>query len=160
MIILIIHIIVSYDQNISLIFMWKMDPMSEFDIRLVFTLPPRDSILQYQGRFDEHQNWGGNAEKQWSISFHFWSQMGLSVSLWTFGKFLCPWTIIQKSIWEINIESKDKLSERMFKYSTRQKRRPNGSSSRFDFTHVIVKINLFGDILEIQNFFVLLLEKF
>ena len=48
----------------------------------------------------------------------------------------------------------------MFKYSTRQKRRSNGSSSRFDFTHVIVKINLFGDILEIQNFFVLLLEKF
>ena len=28
--------------------MWKMDPMSGFDIRLVFTLPPRDSILQYK----------------------------------------------------------------------------------------------------------------
>ena len=27
--------------------MWKMDPMSGFDIRLVFTLPPRDSTLQY-----------------------------------------------------------------------------------------------------------------
>ena len=49
MIILIIHIIVSYDQNISLIFlMWKMDPMSGFDIRLVFILPPRDSTLQYK----------------------------------------------------------------------------------------------------------------
>ena len=29
-------------------FMWKMDPMSVFDIRLVFTLPPRDSTLQYK----------------------------------------------------------------------------------------------------------------
>ena len=48
-IILIIHIIVSYDQNISLIFfMWKMDPMSGFDIRRVFTLLPRDSTLQYK----------------------------------------------------------------------------------------------------------------
>ena len=35
---------VSYDQNISLIFfMWKMDPMSGFDIHNVFTLPPTDS---------------------------------------------------------------------------------------------------------------------
>ena len=47
MIILIIHIIISYDQNISLIFMWMMDPMSGFDIRLVFTLVPRNSTLQY-----------------------------------------------------------------------------------------------------------------
>ena len=31
MIILIIHIIVSYDQNLSLIFFWKMDPISGFD---------------------------------------------------------------------------------------------------------------------------------
>ena len=29
-------------------FMFKMDPMSGFDIRLVFTLPPRDSTLQYK----------------------------------------------------------------------------------------------------------------
>ena len=29
-------------------FMWKMDPMSGSDIRLVFTLPPRDSTLQYK----------------------------------------------------------------------------------------------------------------
>ena len=29
-------------------FMWKMDPMSGCDIRLVFTLPPRDSTLQYK----------------------------------------------------------------------------------------------------------------
>ena len=29
-------------------FMWKMDPMSGFDIRLVFTLPPRDRTLQYK----------------------------------------------------------------------------------------------------------------
>ena len=29
-------------------FMWKMDPMSGFDIRHVFTLPPRDSTLQYK----------------------------------------------------------------------------------------------------------------
>ena len=29
-------------------FMWKMDLMSGFDIRLVFTLPPRDSTLQYK----------------------------------------------------------------------------------------------------------------
>ena len=28
--------------------MWKMDPMSGFDIRLVFTLPPSDSTLQYK----------------------------------------------------------------------------------------------------------------
>ena len=27
-------------------FMWKMDPMWGFEIRLVFTLPPRDSTLQ------------------------------------------------------------------------------------------------------------------
>ena len=47
MIILIIHIVVSYDQNI-LLFMWKMDPMSGFDIRLVFTLPPSNSTLQYK----------------------------------------------------------------------------------------------------------------
>ena len=29
-------------------FMWKMDPMSGCDIRLMFTLPPRDSTLQYK----------------------------------------------------------------------------------------------------------------
>ena len=29
-------------------FMWKMDPISGFDIRLGFTLPPRDSSLQYK----------------------------------------------------------------------------------------------------------------
>ena len=28
--------------------MWKMDPMSDCDILLVFTLPPRDSTLQYK----------------------------------------------------------------------------------------------------------------
>ena len=28
--------------------MWTIDPMSGFDIRLVFTLPPRDSTLQYK----------------------------------------------------------------------------------------------------------------
>ena len=28
--------------------MWKMDPMSGFDIRLVFTLPPRESTQQYK----------------------------------------------------------------------------------------------------------------
>ena len=49
MIILIIHIIVSCGQNISLIFfMWKMDPISGCDIRLALTLPPRDSTLQYK----------------------------------------------------------------------------------------------------------------
>ena len=40
-----------YDQNISLIlFMWKMDPMSGCNIRLVFTLPPKysSSTLQYK----------------------------------------------------------------------------------------------------------------
>ena len=31
-----------------IIIMWKMDPMSGFDIRLVFTLPPGDSTLQYK----------------------------------------------------------------------------------------------------------------
>ena len=30
------------------LFMWKMDPISGFDICLVFTLPPRDSTLQYK----------------------------------------------------------------------------------------------------------------
>ena len=29
-------------------FMWKMDPTSGCDIRLVFTLPPRDTTLQYK----------------------------------------------------------------------------------------------------------------
>ena len=39
----------AYDQNILLFFfMWKMDPMSGCHIRLVFTLPPRDSTLQYK----------------------------------------------------------------------------------------------------------------
>ena len=28
--------------------MWKMDPMWGFNIRLLFTLPPRDSTLQYK----------------------------------------------------------------------------------------------------------------
>ena len=32
----------------QLFFMWKMNPMSGFDIGLVFTLPPRDSTLQYK----------------------------------------------------------------------------------------------------------------
>ena len=44
MIILIIHIIFSFDQNISLIFYVKDG--SHF--RLVFTLPPRDNTLQYK----------------------------------------------------------------------------------------------------------------
>ena len=43
LIILIIHIIVSYDQNISLIFYVKMDSMSGCGIRLVFTFPPKAS---------------------------------------------------------------------------------------------------------------------
>ena len=30
------------------IFLGKMDPLSGFNIRLVFTLPPRDSTLQYK----------------------------------------------------------------------------------------------------------------
>ena len=30
------------------LFMWKMDPMSGFHIRLVFTLPLSDSTLQYE----------------------------------------------------------------------------------------------------------------
>ena len=46
--ILIIHIIVSYDQNISKIIFVKMDPMSGCKIRLVFTFPPKDSTLQYK----------------------------------------------------------------------------------------------------------------
>ena len=29
-------------------FMWQMGPLAGFDIRLVFTLPPRDSTLQYK----------------------------------------------------------------------------------------------------------------
>ena len=38
-----------YDQNISLMgSIVKMDPMSGCDIRLVFTLPPSDSTLQYK----------------------------------------------------------------------------------------------------------------
>ena len=46
LIILIINTIVSYDQNISLIFYVKDEShMSGCDIRLVFTLPPRDSTL-------------------------------------------------------------------------------------------------------------------
>ena len=48
LIILIIHITVFYDQNIALIFYVKDGSMSGCDIRLVFTLPPRDSTLQYK----------------------------------------------------------------------------------------------------------------
>ena len=48
MIILIIHIIFSYDQNISLILFVKMDSMSGCDIRLVINFPPKDSSLQYK----------------------------------------------------------------------------------------------------------------
>ena len=47
LIILIIQILVSYDKNISSTFYVKLNPMSGYDIRLVFTLPPRDSTLQY-----------------------------------------------------------------------------------------------------------------
>jgi len=46
LIILIIHTIVSYDQNISSIIFVKMDSMSGCDIRLVFTFPTKDSTLQ------------------------------------------------------------------------------------------------------------------
>ena len=42
------HIIVSYDQNISKIIFVKMDSMSGCDIRLVFTFPPKDITLQYK----------------------------------------------------------------------------------------------------------------
>ena len=52
MIILIIHIIVSYDQNITLIFYVKdgfhVRLWHVCDIRLVLTLSPRDSTLQYK----------------------------------------------------------------------------------------------------------------
>ena len=44
-------IMVSYDQNISLIFYVKMNPTSGFDIHLVFTLPPKDSTLQYKNAY-------------------------------------------------------------------------------------------------------------
>ena len=37
-----------WPENFIDFFMWKMDPMPGFDIRLVFTLPPRDSTLQYK----------------------------------------------------------------------------------------------------------------
>ena len=47
LIILVIHITVFYDQNIALIFYVKDGSMSGCDIRLVITLPPRDSTLQY-----------------------------------------------------------------------------------------------------------------
>ena len=46
--ILIIHIIVSYDQNILLICYVKDGSHFRFGIRLVFTLPPRDSTLHYK----------------------------------------------------------------------------------------------------------------
>ena len=42
------HTIVSYDQNISQIILEKMDSMSDCDVRLVFTLQPKDSTLQYK----------------------------------------------------------------------------------------------------------------
>ena len=45
LIILIINIMTSV---FHWFFMWKMDPMSGCDIRLVFTLLPRDSTLQYK----------------------------------------------------------------------------------------------------------------
>ena len=44
-------IMVSYDQNISLIFYVKMNPTSGFNIHLVFTLPPKDSTLQYKNAY-------------------------------------------------------------------------------------------------------------
>ena len=46
LIILIIHTIVSYDQNVSKIIFVKMDSMSGCNIRLVFPFPPKDSTLQ------------------------------------------------------------------------------------------------------------------
>ena len=48
MINLIIHIIVSYDQNISLILYGRDGSHVRFEIRLVLTSPPRDSTLQYK----------------------------------------------------------------------------------------------------------------
>ena len=35
-------------KTVPWLIMWKMDPMSGFDIRLVFTLPPSDITLQYK----------------------------------------------------------------------------------------------------------------
>ena len=90
MIILIIHIIVSYDQNISLIFMWKMGPMSGFDIRLVFTLPPRDSTLQWIAHFlCKINNEEIIRKKHYSSHYkndgidppHFWPEKGFKATL-------------------------------------------------------------------------------
>ena len=48
LIILMIHVIFPYDQNISEIIYVKMDSMSGCDIRFVITLLARDSTLQYK----------------------------------------------------------------------------------------------------------------
>ena len=49
--ILIFHIIVSMTRIFHWFFMWKMDPMSGFDIRLVFTLPPKDSYFSTKDEY-------------------------------------------------------------------------------------------------------------
>ena len=53
-------------------FMWKMDPMSGCNIRLVFTLPPRDSTLQYKR------------------CVHFWNNFPCITSL---GLMICQWSL-------------------------------------------------------------------
>ena len=70
--ILIIHIIVSYDQNISLIFMWKMDPMPGFGIRLVFTLPPRDVHCSTKDAYTSEITF---------LALHPWEKPSLCLSL-------------------------------------------------------------------------------
>ena len=55
--------------------MWKMDPISGFDIPLVFTLPPRDSTLQYERRvhlwnnFPLHYNLEVNYVEVYTVPF-------------------------------------------------------------------------------------------
>ena len=57
--------------------MWKMDPMSGFDIRLVFTLPPRDSTLQYKR------------------CVHFWNNFPCITSL---GLMICQWSLTLENV--------------------------------------------------------------
>ena len=63
-------------------FMWKMDPMSGCDIRLMFTLPPRDSTLQYKR------------------CVHLWNKFPCIITLvWASNSCFTRWKFVNVQLW-------------------------------------------------------------
>ena len=92
MIILIIHIIVSYEQNISLIFYVKMNLMSGCDIRLVFTFPPKDNTLQYKNAYTSEITFisllPGATQSAWEHWVKLFAKNKFLYLTWYFSSFL------------------------------------------------------------------------